>query len=193
MAVNLGTRGVDEACDLLEYTNAPGGTALSDLRAKHGAADPYDIRLWCLGNEMDGPWQIGHKTADEYGRLGRRDGQAMRRIDPTHRARGVRQFGLGMPTFGQWERTVLEEAYEQVDYLSLHAYYEQFGGDMASFLASAGRHGPLDRHRGGDGRLACGAKLAAAGAIQLSFDEWNVWYQSRSPADAAPDSSSSAT
>ena len=73
MAVNLGTRGRPGGLDLLEYANHPGGTELSDLRRKHGAEDPYGVRLWCLGNEMDGPWQVGHKTADEYGRARRRD------------------------------------------------------------------------------------------------------------------------
>jgi alpha-N-arabinofuranosidase len=54
MAINLGTRGVQEALDLQEYTNHPGGTALSDLRAEHGARAPYGIKLWCLGNELEG-------------------------------------------------------------------------------------------------------------------------------------------
>jgi len=82
LAVNLGTRGTAEAVQLLEYANHPGGTARSDLRGSHGDKDPYGIRLWCLGNEMDGPWQIGHKTADEYGRLAATTAWAMRLTEP---------------------------------------------------------------------------------------------------------------
>ena len=81
MAVNLGTRGLQEACDLLEYTNHAGGTYWSDRRIANGATDPFGVKLWCLGNEMDGPWQVGHKTADEYGRLANETGKAMRLID----------------------------------------------------------------------------------------------------------------
>ena len=81
MAVNLGTRGLQEACDLLEYTNHPGGTYWSDRRIANGAKEPFNYKLWCLGNEMDGPWQVGHKTAAEYGRLANETGKAMRRSD----------------------------------------------------------------------------------------------------------------
>jgi alpha-L-arabinofuranosidase len=66
MAVNLGTRGVDAARNIVEYCNHPSGTRYSDLRRSHGIAAPHDTKLWRLGNEMDGPWQIGHKTATEY-------------------------------------------------------------------------------------------------------------------------------
>ena len=69
MAVNLGTRGIADACNLLEYCNHPGGTKYSDLRISHGVKEPHNIKVWCLGNEMDGPWQLGHKTMEEYGRL----------------------------------------------------------------------------------------------------------------------------
>ena len=184
LAVNLGTRGVDAACDLLEYTNVTGGTALSDLRAKNGAAEPYGIRLWCLGNELDGPWQIGHKSAHEYGRLARETAHAMRRVDPRIELVACGSSNSGMSTFGEWERAVLEEAYEQVDYVSLHAYYEPAGGDVAGFLASA-----VDMDHMIDSVAATadavGARLRSRRRIQLSFDEWNVWYQSRFAGEAA--------
>ena len=83
MAVNLGTRGVADACNLLEYCNHPGGTKYSDLRIKHGVKDPHNVKVWCLGNEMDGDWQIGHKTMHEYGRLSQETAKAMKLIDPT--------------------------------------------------------------------------------------------------------------
>ncbi|MCG5218519.1 arabinosylfuranosidase ArfA [Streptosporangium soli] len=176
MAVNLGTRGIQEACDLLEYANHPGGTRLSDLRIKHGAAEPYGIGLWCLGNEMDGPWQIGHKTADEYGRLAVETAKAMRLVDPRVELVLCGSSNSSMPTFGAWEATVLEHAYDAVDYISLHAYYEE-KGDLQGFLASA-----VDMDRFIDAVVATAdhvaAKRRSRKRINLSFDEWNVWNQS---------------
>ncbi len=137
MAVNLGTRGVQEALDLLEYCNVRGGTALSDQRRANGAPEPYDIKLWCLGNEMDGPWQIGHKTAHEYGRLAAETARAMRMIQPDLELVACGSSGVPIPTFGQWEQTVLSETYEYVDMISAHAYYAEEDGDLGSFLASA--------------------------------------------------------
>jgi alpha-N-arabinofuranosidase len=178
MAVNLGTRGVQEALDLLEYCNVPGGTRWSDERRKNGAEDPYRVKMWCLGNEMDGPWQIGHKTAHEYGRLATETARAMRMVDP-----GVELVVCGssnsqMPTFGEWERVVLSEAYEHVDHVSAHAYYWEEDGDLASFLASA-----VDMDHFVESVAATADAVRAAGKhskrVSISFDEWNVWYQRR--------------
>jgi alpha-N-arabinofuranosidase len=174
-AINLGTRGVDEARALVEYANHPGGTALSDLRIKNGAQDPFGIKLWCLGNEMDGPWQIGHKTADEYGRLAQEAARVMRFVDPTIELVACGSSSAAMPTFGSWERTVLSHAYEQVDYVSLHAYYREENGDLASFLGSA-----VDMDYFIESVVATadavGAAVKSRKKINLSFDEWNVWY-----------------
>lgn len=176
LAVNLGTRGVQEACDLLEYANYPSGTALSDLRASHGHPKPHGIRLWCLGNEMDGPWQTGHKTAQEYGRLALETAKAMRQVDPDIELVACGSSNSAMPTFGHWEATVLEHCYEAVDYISLHAYYEERGGDLASFLAAS-----VDMDRFIRSVIATadhiGATRHSRKKINLSFDEWNVWYQ----------------
>ena len=180
VAVNLGTRGIQEACDQLEYANHPGGTYWSDLRRRNGAAEPHDIKLWCLGNELDGPWQIGHKTAPEYGRLAAETAKAMRLVDPAIELVACGSSGIGMPTFGDWEETVLEHAYEHVDYLSLHAYYEEVDGDIGSFLASS-----VETDRFIETVVAIadrvGARLGSSRRLRLSFDEWNVWYQRRFP------------
>jgi alpha-N-arabinofuranosidase len=178
MAVNLGTRGVDAARALLEYCNHPSGTYWSDLRRANGSAEPYDVKLWCLGNEMDGPWQIGHKTAGEYARLAAETAKAMRRVDPTIELAACGSSHLRMPTFGTWEATVLEETYDLVDYISLHSYYEQIGDDRDSFLASA-----FDLDRFIDAVVATCDHVRAKGRhtkrINLSVDEWNVWFQHR--------------
>ncbi|MFH8607418.1 alpha-N-arabinofuranosidase [Streptomyces sp. NPDC018029] len=184
MAVNLGTRGVAEALELQEYANHPAGTALSDLRVAHGDKDPFGIRLWCLGNEMDGPWQTGHKTAEEYGRLAAETARAMRQIDPSLELVACGSSSQAMDTFGAWEATVLAETYELVDHISLHAYYEETDGDRDSFLASA-----VDMESFIENVVATcdhvGARLKSKKKINLSFDEWNVWYLSRSQEEAA--------
>ncbi|MEV6175675.1 alpha-N-arabinofuranosidase [Streptomyces sp. NPDC052016] len=184
MAVNLGTRGVAEALALLEYANHPGGTALSDLRRAHGAPQPHGIRVWCLGNEMDGPWQMGHKTADEYGRLAAETARAMKRFDPALQLVACGSSNAYIDTFASWEATVLEHTYEHVDMVSLHAYYEPVDGDVDSFLASG-----TEMDRMIDSIVATadhiGARLRSRKKIKLSFDEWNVWYQSRFPGESA--------
>ncbi|GAB7193625.1 alpha-N-arabinofuranosidase [Kineococcus sp. NUM-3379] len=193
MAVNLGTRGLQDACNLLEYANHPGGTKYSDLRIAHGTPDPLGIKLWCLGNEMDGPWQVGHKTAHEYGRIAAETGRAMRLVDPDIELVACGSSSRAMSTFGAWESTVLEECYDTVDYVSCHAYYEEDqDGDIGSFLASA-----VDMDAFIDEVVATADAVRARGKhkkrINISFDEWNVWYISRphhapsaKPWDVAP-------
>jgi alpha-L-arabinofuranosidase len=178
MAVNLGSRGIEAACSLLEYANHPGGTAWSDLRIRHGATQPYGITLWCLGNEMDGPWQIGHKTAEDYGQLAAETAKAMRQIDPSIELVLCGSSNDRMPTFGYWEATVLDHAFDHVDYLSLHAYYEPVGADVQRFLASGDR---MDHFIEGVVATAdhVAAKRQSRRKLKLSFDEWNVWYESR--------------
>jgi alpha-L-arabinofuranosidase len=184
MAVNLGTRGVQEACDLLEYANHAGGTHFSDLRRKHGAEEPYGIKLWCLGNELDGPWQVGHKTADEYGRLAAETGRAMKMVDPTVSLVACGSSNRAMPTFAAWEATVLEHTYEYVDYISAHTYYDPSDGDRASILACAVDLDAFIREVVATADHVA-AKLRHRRRLMVSFDEWNVWYQERLQADLA--------
>ena len=177
MAVNLGTRGVEAAAALVEYCNHPGGSAWSDLRRANGHEDPHGVKYWCLGNEMDGPWQIGHKTADEYGKLAAEAGKAMRLIDPDIELVACGSSGRGMPTFGDWERTVLDHTFDVVDYIALHAYTTPGDdGDVASFLASGVEFDDFI-----DGVVATADAVAAkrhsSKRINLSFDEWNVWHR----------------
>ena len=175
MAMNLGTRGMQEAIDLLEYANHPEGTALSDARIEHGAKGPHGIRMWCLGNEMDGPWQLGHKTAEEYGRLAAETARAMRQFDSGLELVACGSSGRSMPTFGEWEATVLEHTYDVVDFVSAHAYYELDGDDIASFLASSVDMDLFIREVIATADHV-GAKLSSPKRINIAFDEWNVWY-----------------
>jgi alpha-N-arabinofuranosidase len=177
VAVNLGTRGAEEARDLLEYCNHPSGTALSDLRRQNGHEDPHGVQLWCLGNEMDGPWQMGHKTAYEYGRVAAETARLLSMIDPEVELVACGSSGRSMPTFGSWETTVLGECYEQVDYLSLHTYYGNADDDTPLFLS---RSDDMSRFIRETVALADGvaATKRAKNRVDLSFDEWNVWFHS---------------
>jgi alpha-N-arabinofuranosidase len=177
MAVNLGTRGPDEARNLVEYCNHPEGSYYSDLRKSHGYAQPHDIKLWCLGNEMDGPWQICGKTAEEYGRIACEAAKVMKWVDPTIELSVCGSSHRFMPTFGEWEATVLQHSYEHVDYISLHQYYGNHENDTDSFL---GRTLDMDVFINSVVSICdyVKARKNSKKTINLSFDEWNVWYHS---------------
>jgi alpha-L-arabinofuranosidase len=178
LALNLGTRGVQEALDLLEYTNLAAGSALAELRAANGLPDPFDVRMWCLGNEMDGPWQLGHRSAEDYGKIASQVAKAMRQMDPDLELVVCGSSNRLMPTFGTWESVVLEHTYDDVDFISCHAYYEERDGDRGSFLASA-----VDMDAFIDSVIATADSVKSAlrrsRTIDISFDEWNVWYSDR--------------
>ena len=177
MAVNLGTRGIDAARNLVEYCNLPSGTKYSDLRISHGVKEPHRFKTWCLGNEMDGPWQTGHKTAYEYGRIANEAGKVMKWTDPSIELVAAGSSNPRMPTYPQWEATVLEETYDIVDYISIHSYYTNYENDVQNFLAKSLE---MDRYIS-DVASTCDfvqAKKRGKKQINISFDEWNVWYHS---------------
>lgn len=177
LAVNLGTRGIDAACDLLEYCNHPSGTKWSDLRRTHGYAEPHRVPVWCLGNEMDGHWQIGRRTADDYGLLAAETGKAMRLIDPTIELVACGSSGPRMESFPEWEETVLDRSYENVDYISLHFYMQDEIGQQDLIVQSVEMDEQIRTVI-----AACDlvkARKRSAKTMMLSFDEWNVWYHNR--------------
>jgi alpha-L-arabinofuranosidase len=180
LAVNLGTRGAKEAGDFIEYCNHPGGTALSDLRRAHGWEQPHGVKFWCLGNEMDAPWQVGAKTADEYGRIAVETAKVMRWVDPSVELAACGSCGPNMPTFGAWEDTVLQHAFDEVEWISLHLYLNDYAGDTPAFLASADH---MDRFIEEVVAVvdAVAARRHSTKRIKLSLDEWNVWYRTRRP------------
>lgn len=177
MAVNLGTRGVEDAKNIVEYCNIKSGSYYSDMRIKHGYKEPHNIKLWCLGNEMDGPWQMGHKTAEEYGRIAAESGRIMKMVDKNIELVACGSSGLGMKTFAEWEAKVLDECYDQVEYLSLHQYYGNREDNTPDFLASSVA---MDKFIKSVVSICdyIKAKKRSKKSIHLSFDEWNVWYHS---------------
>ena len=177
LAVNLGSRGLDAARNFLEYCNHPGGTYWSDLRRKHGWADPHGVKLWCLGNEMDGPWQVGHKSAYEYGRLADETAKAMRGFDKSLELVVCGSSNSDMKTYPDWEAQVLEQCYDSADHISLHMYFANREKNTLNYLAKAEK---LDRYIGTIGGVIdyIKAKKRSKKTIGISFDEWNVWYHS---------------
>ena len=176
LAVNLGTRGADAARDLVEYCNAPVGTEIADRRAANGHAQPYGVRTWCLGNEMDGPWQIGHTNAAEYGRRAAQAASAMRAVDPSIELVACGSSGSAMPTFGAWETTVLELAGDSIDHISLHAYYDPAAYETVDDYLSCSVD--LDSMIERVGAIVDADRASHPGRrrIGLSVDEWNVWH-----------------
>ena len=181
MGLNLGTGTPEQAADLVEYCNVEKGTRWSDLRRKHGIAEPYKIERWCLGNEMDGPWQIGHMSATEYGLKAADAARQMHYVDSSLKLIACGSSGPFMPTYLEWDREVLEQCYDYVDGLSLHRYFdntETTGGDSAKFLAM---NLTMDRQIAETVAvcdLVRGHKRSPK-QLWLSFDEWNVWYRER--------------
>ncbi len=177
LAVNLGSRGVDEARNFLEYVNHPGGSYWSDLRIKNGRKEPWNVKMWCLGNEMDGPWQVGHKDADEYGKLAANTARAMRMFDKSLELIVCGSSHSDMATFPDWERIVLEHTYEQVDYISLHMYFRNPEKHTGNFLGLSEK---LDTYIDTVASTIkqVKAKKKSKKDIYISFDEWNVWYHS---------------
>jgi alpha-N-arabinofuranosidase len=182
LGMNFGTGTVEMAVAYVEYCNLERGTRWSNLRRTHGYERPHNVRYWCLGNEMDGPWQIGQLQAREYGRKARDAAKQMRVIDHGLQLIACGSSGTFMPTYLTWDREVLEECYDQVDGISLHAYYgntKAWSGDKsARFLAM---NLDMDRHIHEIAAVCDYVQglQRSSKRLWLSFDEWNVWYRAR--------------
>ena len=177
LAVNLGSRGLDAARNFVEYVNHPGGSYWSDLRRKNGQEEPWNVKLWCLGNEMDGPWQIGHKDAAEYGKLAAETAKAIRAFDSSLELVVCGSSHSGMPTYPDWEATVLDLTYDVVDYISLHMYFANHEKKTGNYLGLSRKlETYIDTVAGIIQFIK--AKRRSKKDVYISFDEWNVWYHS---------------
>jgi alpha-L-arabinofuranosidase len=177
LAINLGSRGLDEARNFVEYVNGPTGSYWGDLRKKNGRETPFGVKYWCLGNEMDGPWQVGHKTAHEYGRLANEVAKTLRAFDKSLELIVCGSSNSDMKTYPEWERVVLEHTFDSVDHISLHMYFANRAKDTANYLALNHK---LDAYIN---TIASTIEFVRAvkrsrKKVTISFDEWNVWYHS---------------
>jgi alpha-N-arabinofuranosidase len=177
LAINLGSRGLDDARNFVEYVNGPTGSYWGDLRKANGRAAPFNVKHWCLGNEMDGPWQVGHKTAHEYGRLANEVAKTLRAFDKSLELIVCGSSNADMKTYPEWERVVLEHTYDSVDHISLHMYFANRAKNTANYLALNEK---LDAYIGAVASTIdhVRALKRSKKRVTISFDEWNVWYHS---------------
>ena len=184
LSVNLGTGTPQEAAELVEYANHPCGTHLSDLRIQNGYPQPHGVKLWCLGNEMDGPWQIGHKKPGEYARIAKEAARLMKLVDPTIELVACGSTNSGMPLYPVWDAEVLTECMDEINYLSMHTYYDNPGGTLDDLLS---RSLLMEKYIN-EIVATCdysAARTRSGKRIGLSYDEWGVWF-SRSDTVAKP-------
>lgn len=176
LGVNMGTGDIQSASDQVEYCNVPGGTYWSDLRVSHGFRAPHNVPYWCVGNEMDGHWQIGHLDAAAYGNKALEAAKMMKGQDPTIKTILCGSSNDKMPTYPEWDRIALEIAWEHMDYLSMHYYAGNRDDDTPSYLASAvGFERFVDTLEGTLRYVK--AKRRSHHDVYLSWDEWQVWYK----------------
>lgn len=181
ICANLGTGTWEEAQQWVEYVNSPADTAMTRLRKQNGRAQPWNVKIWGLGNEMDGPWQMGHRSAEDYGKFALEAAKLMKWTDPSLKliAAGSSNFAAGADWTG-WNRTVLDFLKRHADYLALHLYVGNREDNYYEFLASSR---DLDeRTKTCEGII----DMALSGEprnhkIYIAWDEWNVWYRARGP------------
>ena len=182
MAVNLGTGTPEEAKNWVEYCNIEGGSQWCDLRRAHGYEKPWNVKLWCLGNEMDGPWQIGHMPPEQYAILAQQSARMMKMVDPKIELVVCGSCAPDLPTYLEWDRKVLEHVKEDVEYLSVHRYVGNEADDTEEYLAVGAS---IDRQLDATNAVCLAAyhTKKTKRRVYLSVDEWNVWYRARDGAD----------
>lgn len=183
ITVNLGTGTPEEARNWVEYCNSPAGTKYADLRVKNGSYVPYDVKLWCLGNEMDGPWQLGHIPAEQYAILAQQTAKLMKDVDPSIETVACGSSTMRGSSYLEWDRTVLEYLGPYADYVSLHRYIDNLRDDTSDFLAATNSIDRRIEHMESVCRIVQ-AKTRSNKRHNLCFDEWNVWYRTTGPEDS---------
>ncbi|MCX8082343.1 MAG: alpha-N-arabinofuranosidase [bacterium] len=176
ITVNLGTGTPEEAKNWVEYCNSPSGTKYADMRVENGNKEPYGVRYWCLGNEMDGLWQLGHLPADQYAIKAQQAAKIMKDVDRTIELVVCGSCSITMPTYMEWDRIVLDYLWDSVDYVSLHRYVGNYNNDSSDFLAVTNSIDKQIEEMASACRFIQ-AKKKSKKMVYLCFDEWNVWYK----------------
>ncbi|MGH9411122.1 MAG: alpha-N-arabinofuranosidase [Vicinamibacterales bacterium] len=175
ICVNLGLGTITDARDWVEYTNGTTDTYWANQRRKNGHDQPYGVKYWGLGNEIDGPWQLGHKDADDYSKVALETAKAMRGIDPSIKLVASGSSNYSADWIG-WNRTVLQTLRNTVDYISLHTYINNRANDFEAYLG--GWPQTIDRDitttQGLIREVQAGPNPRP---IAIAYDEWNVWYR----------------
>ncbi len=179
ICANLGTGSWEDAQQWVEYVNSSQDTAMTRLRRQNGRSEPWKVTYWGLGNEMDGPWQMGHRSAEDYGKFALEAAKLMKWTDPNIKliAAGSSNYNNGIDWIG-WNRVVLDFLKTHADYLSLHMYVGNTANDFGDFLASSLTL--QDRIKTSEGTInAALSGQPASRKIYIAWDEWNVWYRAR--------------
>jgi alpha-N-arabinofuranosidase len=177
ICVNLGLGTIGDARDWVEYTNSPKPTYWANQRRKNGREQPYNVKYWGLGNEIDGPWQLGHKNAEDYAKFALETAKAMRGIDPSIKliASGSSNFGANADWIG-WNRTVLQTLRNEIDYISLHTYINNRADNLEQYLGVSQQN--VDRYIDTTRALIREVQVGPnPRPIAIAYDEWNVWYR----------------
>lgn len=180
--VNLGTGTMQDAMDIVEYTNHVGGTYWSELRKKNGHEKPYGVKTWYLGNEMDGPWQLGSwsNNPSGYGVMCNETSKAMKWIDESIKTAVCGSSAPFMEHFPQWDEAVLDQCYDTVDYLSIHHYHSAPPNDLKALLG-----GSLYYEDFINNEIAMcdfvAAKHRSPKKMMISFDEYGAMVRENSP------------
>jgi alpha-N-arabinofuranosidase len=178
MAVNLGTLGPAEAAALVEYCNLNTDTRWAQARRDNGSPEPHAVKMWCLGNEMDGPWQAGHMPAEQYALKARNAARLMRGLDPSIELIAAGSSGRQMETYLEWDRTVLETCWDDIEFISAHRYSSNAANNTPEFLAEGVVIDSILDDYAGLIAYVKGVKQSDHD-VHVSFDEWNVWYKER--------------
>jgi alpha-N-arabinofuranosidase len=186
LAVNLGTGSPEEARNWVEYCNGEVGTQYADRRSANGSREPHGVPLWCLGNEMDGPWQLGQVPADQYALRAEQAGKLMKAVDASIELVACGSCGTYLPTYMEWDRVVLESLGDLADYLSLHRYVDNRADDTADFLAVTNSIDRQIEEMDAVCRFVQGKRKTPKRSY-LCFDEWNVWYKTFNREGMDPD------
>jgi alpha-N-arabinofuranosidase len=150
LAINSGFGEARVAAEEVEYCNGSPDTRLGKLRAENGHRDSFNIRLWCIGNEMYGPWQYGRMSLDQYWVKHNYIVEAMKKVDPgikvTASGASICEKSIGgaekkndffpsiwepaiqdkLPyefgSLNDWDGWLLAKCADNIDYLSEHTY-----------------------------------------------------------------------
>ena len=177
ICINLGLGSIDDARHWVEYTNETRDTAWARARRQNGRAEPWNVKYWALGNEIDGPWQLGHKSAEEYSRVALEAAKAMRAVDRDIKliASGSSNYGASADWIG-WNRTVLNTLRNTIDYIAIHTYIANRENDFERFMAWSQT---IDRYIDVTAGLIRQAQATQQNPrpFYIAYDEWNVWYR----------------
>lgn len=176
ICVNLGTGTWDEAQRWVEYCNLNGETEMVRMRRRNGREKPWKVTYWGLGNEMDGPWQMGHRSAEDYGKYALEAAKLMKWTDPSIRLIAAGSSNYGADWVG-WNRTVLDYLKNHIDYLSLHLYVGNRDNDYYDFVANSIQL--TDKIKVAEGLIRAATAQDPRKKIYIAWDEWNVWYRER--------------